>query len=123
VASESRILKEVQLALVSVAHARMFRNNVGMLEDKKGNKVRYGLCVGSSDLVGWKPITITPDMVGSKVAVFTAVEVKSSTGSIRPEQADFLKTVKDSGGFAILARSRDEALDKLGELIDQWQTK
>jgi hypothetical protein len=44
------------------------------------------LCKGSADLIGYRTITITPDMVGQQVAVFTSIEVKTPTGRIRPEQ-------------------------------------
>jgi hypothetical protein len=37
--------------------------------------LKYGLCLGSSDLIGWTIREITPDMVEKKVAVFTAIQV------------------------------------------------
>lgn len=106
--SESVLMRAIQIKL-SVLGLRMLRNNVGMLEDRTGQKVRYGLCVGSSDLIGWYPLTITPEMVGKKIAIFSAVEVKTPTGRLTKEQADFLEAVKSAGGIAFVARSAEEA--------------
>ena len=67
-----------------------------------------GLIVGSSDLVGWTSVDITPEMVGMKIAIFTAVEVKTETGEARKEQIRFLENVTKSGGIAFVARSPEE---------------
>ena len=48
-------------------------------------------------------------MVGQKIAVFTSVEVKSSTGRIRPEQQQWLEAVQAAGGIAGVARSVEDA--------------
>lgn len=64
---------------------RLFRNNVGVLKDERGIPVRYGLCndtpamnkrIKSSDLIGIRPVIITPDMVGTTLGQFVAREVK-----------------------------------------------
>ena len=64
---------------------RLFRNNSGVLPNERGRPVRYGLAndsaelnrqIKSSDLIGWRPLLITPDMVGQVVAQFASVEVK-----------------------------------------------
>jgi len=60
---------------------------------------------GSSDLIGYKRVTVTPDMVGQTLAVFCAVEVKTSTGAVRPEQAAFCERVSARGGISGIARS------------------
>lgn len=89
---------------------RLFRNNTGAIKDADGRLVRFGLCRGSSDLIGFKPVTITPDMVGKTVAVFTAIEVKTPTGKATPEQIHFIERVKQLGGIAGIARSVDDVL-------------
>jgi hypothetical protein len=88
--------------------ARLWRNNTGALKDAQGRLVRYGLCPGSSDLIGLRTITITPDMVGQTVAVFTAIEVKDR-GRPTPEQLAFIAMVQQAGGLAGVARSTDDA--------------
>ena len=101
--------KDIERTLIlhaSQCGSVIFKNNVGMYKDQRGNVIRYGLCKGSSDLIGWTPITITPDMVGSKIAVFTAVEVKKNKfGKYRAtkEQKHFISAVKANGGMAGVA--------------------
>ena len=53
---------------------------------------------GWPDLCGWTEIEITPDMVGSKIAVFTGVEVKV-TGKLRKSQAAFRDIIERMGGI------------------------
>ena len=93
----------------------MFRNNTGALKDAQGRLVRYGLCKGSSDLIGWRSLTITPDMVGQTVAVFAAIEVKDR-GRPTPEQLHFIAQVQAAGGLAGVARTVAEAEAILGVL-------
>lgn len=65
---------------------------------------------GTSDLIGWTTVTVTPDMVGRKLAVFTAIETKESGGGVKREaQKDFIANVLAAGGFAGFARSVEEA--------------
>lgn len=100
---ETSILQRVQLD-ASRRGYRLFRNNVGQLLDARGVPVRYGLCPGSSDLIGWRELVITPDMVGHTVAQFCAVEVKTATGKPTPQQMQFLESVAQAGGVAVIAR-------------------
>lgn len=115
---ETQLVRDIMVA-VSNSGSRVFRNNVGL--GWAGESVRQpngglfmpnpypfkaGLCVGSSDLIGWTPTVIG----GRKVAIFTAIEVKAPTGKVRPEQTAFLDTIRLSGGISCLAYSVDDAL-------------
>ena len=106
--SEQRIQQEIRLA-VSHGDTKLFRNNTGTLRDQHGRPVQFGLCKGSADLIGWKRVTITPEMVGSTVAVFLSIEVKTATGRLRPEQQQWLDAVQAAGGIAGVARSVSDA--------------
>lgn len=114
--SESDLMKRLQ-KLATQAGARLFRNNVGVLEDKRGVPVRYGLAPGSADLIGWVPVTITPEMVGQTVAVFASVEVKTAKGRVRSEQAAWADAVAAAGGMAGIVRS-EEDLRKVLQISD-----
>ena len=67
--------------------------------------MQFGLCKGSADLIGWTTRTITEEMVGQQVAIFTSIEVKTPTGRVRPEQQQWLDAVAKAGGIAAVARS------------------
>ena len=110
---ERRIQSEIQLAACAGGGpARLWRNNVGALKDQAGQLVRYGLCPGSSDLIGYRTVVITPEMVGQRVAIFAAVEVKDRA---RPttQQTAFINLVQQAGGLAGIARSVPDALSIL----------
>jgi len=106
--SEQSIQQHIRVAC-SKGDCRLYRNNCGVLRDHRGVPVRYGLQPGSSDLIGWRSITITPEMVGQRVAVFTSIEVKSTTGRVRQEQQQWLDAVQAAGGIAGVARSVEDA--------------
>jgi hypothetical protein len=64
---------------------RLFRNNVGVLEDRNGRPVRFGLAnrtaeenaaIKSGDLIGIRPVTVTPAHVGTTLGVFVSREIK-----------------------------------------------
>ena len=107
--SEQSIQQHIRISC-STGNTRLFRNNTGTLKDQHGRPVQFGLCKGSADLIGWKQVTVTPEMVGQQVAVFTSIEVKTPTGRIRPEQQQWLDTVQAAGGIAGVARSVEDAL-------------
>ena len=93
--------------------ARLWRNNTGALKDATGRLVRYGLCPGSSDLIGLRQVTITPDMVGQTIAQFVAIEVKDR-GRLTEQQQAFITIVQQAGGLAGVARSVEDARRILG---------
>lgn len=116
--SESEIQQLIQME--GPKHESIvMRNNSGALKDSTGRMVRYGLNnisdkvnanFKSSDLIGITCITITPNMVGYKIGVFTAVEVKKEDwvfkGTDREKgQKNFIDWVLQRGGFAGFANS------------------
>ena len=64
---------------------------------------------GGSDLIGYRRVRVTPEMVGQEIAQFAAVEVKSARGRVRPEQQQFIDHIVSAGGIAGIAKSVDEA--------------
>lgn len=89
--------------------ARLFRNNVGRWRTDDGRWVAYGLCVGSSDVIGWTSVVVTPEMVGRTLAVFTAFECKVGRRVTTTEQGAFLSAVKAQGGIAAVVRQLADA--------------
>jgi hypothetical protein len=94
--SEGAIQDAIRVALSDEPGLVLWRNNVGIAEHR-GQRVRYGLAVGSADLVGCLD------------GRFVALEVKTATGRAAPEQKLWLDLVRRYGGFAAIVRSVDEA--------------
>lgn len=65
--------------------------------------MRYGLARGSADLVG----ILAPH------GRLVALEVKTPTGRVAPEQEQWLELVRRMGGFACVVRSVADARDAL----------
>jgi hypothetical protein len=85
------------------------RTKAGFTVLKNARGASFGLCAESSDVIGFRTIVITPDMVGQTVAVFIAIEVKAAGGRPSPEQRAFIQMAQQAGGLAGIARSVDEA--------------
>ena len=122
--SETTLLHKILVAMTS-GLSRAFRNQAGVgyygkvehyhkpgvanlqagdVVIRNARVLRSGLAVGASDIIGWTSRTVTPEWVGRRVAVFTAVEVKSRTG-LTEQQADFLSAVHYAGGYSCEAHS------------------
>jgi len=121
---ETNIVRRIMLAFSKIKGVKIFRNNTAsgwagqshLLNNgdrviKNPYPLKAGLCVGSSDLIGFKSIEITPEMVGKSVAVFLACEVKTISGKATPEQINFIEMVNKNGGIGIIARDEEEAFN------------
>lgn len=99
---------------------RVHRNNTGKARSFDGKRViTFGLCRGSSDYIGWLPVTVTPDMVGKTVAVFVAMETKDAKGKTTEHQDNFIDQVNEAGGIAFVARKPQDVMDAL----EEWRNK
>lgn len=111
--NEHSLMQHIMVAASKVG-ARLLRNNTGKFQDQRGTWVAFGVGgPGGADLIGWRTKTVTQDMVGKPVAIFTAVEVKSGSGKLTKEQTSFLSAVMDAGGIAICARSVSDVVGSL----------
>ncbi len=120
---ETTLQQQIRLALGTRPDARLFRNQVGSLPDPRtGRLVTFGLAKGSADLIGWRTIVVTPDMVGRRLAVFTSIEIKTSTGRLRADQQAWLTAVEGAGGIAGVARSVTDAEQLLANTPTQPPT-
>lgn len=115
-----------QIRLLSRGNIRLFRTNValawvgdkvvklpnGDVLLKNGRPMKVGV-EGMSDTNGWVSRTVVPNMVGQRVAIYTALEIKTPdhrTNKDRLEkQLAFLETVKQHGGIAGMVTSVEEA--------------
>jgi hypothetical protein len=94
----------------------LFRNHCGALKDHRtGRLITFGLAPGSPDLVGWKTVIVTPEMVGSSLAVFCGIEIKTPTGVVRADQLHWLSRLDVAGGISGVVRSTDDVVQLLNQ--------
>lgn len=75
-----------------------------------------GLDRGSGDLIGWRTMVITPDMVGRTIAQFVSAEAKRPRGGrLEPDQRTWRDLVNRAGGLAFQFVSEEEARRALEE--------
>lgn len=114
--SESALYNEI-IGDLSHGWVRLFRQNAGFawqgqviehtpmrLVLLNPRPLRMGV-PGMADLGGW----VSAEYEGRDIAVYTAIECKSRTGRLTPEQSAFLDLVRRSGGRAGVARSVEDA--------------
>jgi hypothetical protein len=117
--AETTLQQQIRLALGTHPDTKLFRNQVGSLPDPRtGRLVTFGLARGSADLIGWRTVLVTQDMVGQQLAVFTSIEVKTPTGRLAPLQANWLDAVQNAGGIAGVARSVTDATNIVANLAN-----
>jgi len=115
--AETNLQQQIRLAVGTSPEIRIFRNQVGSLPDPRtGRLVTFGLARGSADLIGWRTVTITQAMVGTRLAVFTSIEVKVPKGRVSSIQQAWLEAVTQAGGIAGIARSVTDAQALLSNL-------
>ena len=106
--TEHTIQNEIRVALTENGYT-VFRANVGKVKTADGRWFDTGLPKGHPDLYGFRP--------DGKVFY---IEVKNAKGRVRPEQKQFIKTVKARGALAGIARSVEDALDIIhGVYVDE----
>lgn len=128
--SESAVQNDIRLD-AAYRNVLLHRNNVGVLLNENGRPVRYGLAndsknlnenIKSSDLIGITPVFITPDMVGTILGVYTAIECKPDGWKFNIfdkhclAQSNFHDIVTRHGGKAGFATGVLEARRIMGHL-------
>ena len=87
--TEKEVLAKCLIELSRLG-ARVFRQNTGMLYNRQGTPVQYGLCKGSADIIGIYK------------GLFLAVECKALGKRVKPDSAQdkFLRMINAQGGIA-----------------------
>lgn len=102
--SETAIVIAIRLALGKLEDFVVWRNQTGVATyyTEKGKQmfVPFGLCKGSSDLIG----------ILAPVGRLVALEVKTIKGKPTKEQLLFVQLVRHMGGFGAVIRSVEEAV-------------
>lgn len=134
--AESTLLREILRGFGARPDLRLFRNNTaqawvgeaqrisrpqtvrlapGDVVIRNARPLHAGLCPGSPDLVGWRVVNITPEMVGAKIAQFTGIEVKTGRQKPTKQQRQFLDALAGFGGVALVARNPGDLVSALDE--------
>ncbi len=138
--SEKNLLNKILLEAAKLAgKVILFRNNTGLgwqgdIVSQSKTKIvienprplHAGLFEGSSDLIGYSIVEITPAMVGKKVAIFTAVEGKTKNqkgirGKASTKQKNFLTRIADAGGIAVIADDEKECVNEIKRAINEYE--
>lgn len=119
--AESSVQAEIRL-LASQRGWRLWRNNCGVLPDRNGRPVRFGLAndspqlnrhIASADLIGIMPVVVTQEMVGRTLGVFTSIECKHPDWRPTPgderyqAQCRWRDLVLSLGGYAVITNRSD----------------
>ena len=101
---ETNVWKTAQL-LLSQRGYRLFRNQRYkgqiVVRGKVSNAwVNCGLCDGAGDLIGYRILEISQEMIGMKFAQFVSIETKILSGHEKKHQADFKESILNAGGYA-----------------------
>jgi hypothetical protein len=84
--------------------------NETQLQSERNTKVRQGMLVGVPDLLIIDPPPLLPGLHG------TAIELKSATGRVSPEQTRVQEMFARRSWYVFTARSYDEAVGILTDL-------
>ncbi len=95
VETERALLIQVRVALAGISGVRFWRNNVGV-DLNRG--VRYGLAVGSGDLIGH---------IDGR---FASIELKTTKGRLSLQQERWLGLMRRERLLACVARSVDDVI-------------
>lgn len=101
---EAVVQREVTIAIGAEPDVLLMRNQVGSVErfDERTNTTRverYGLGVGSADLVA----ILAPS------GRWFCLEIKSATGRVDPDQVKWHSRARRFGAFVAVVRSAEEA--------------
>ena len=98
--SESDVKHAIRVALGKLGWVSIYNNPVGVGFTKDGDRITYGLSVGSPDLVGF--------IRGS--GKFLGIEVKTKSGRVSDDQRKWIDYATASGCVVGVARSAEDAI-------------
>lgn len=129
------IVRKIMLKWTEEKRGRLFKNDNGkawrgrctderMIDGRRTVElfgavlIKYGLCPGSSDLIGWELAEyIDSNYQPVTIPIFCAIEVKTGGDRVKEQQKNWLDTVSRMGGRSYLAKE-DESPD--GYRMEEW---
>ena len=107
--SESQLQAEIRKHIGSLPDVRLWRHNTGQIKDATGRPVRFGLAVGSADIVG----IVAPRGRWIAIEVKAPGWVPAKSGARYEHEEDqrkWMAIVRAFGGVAGFASSLGEAM-------------
>lgn len=101
------LLPTVRLHLGARKDCVFFRNATGLAESMSGGKVRYGLCKGGSDLIGF----VRPS------GRLVTLELKAPGGRESDDQKRFRALVNLGGGYSRVIEAPDKTKEGLAQAL------
>lgn len=100
--SEARVQSQIRLEAAAKGYI-LWRNNSGVLMDKRGVPVRFGL---SNDSAAVNAVAKSADLIGiGPGGQFVSVEVKKPGGRVDPAQVAWCALVNKRGGLGLIVDS------------------
>ncbi len=140
-APETDLQNEGRLCIGSLPFVRLYRNNTGVLNDRNGTPVTYGLAVGSADTIGivapigrmvsieWKrPDWKAPNVTPEDYQVYPRISAEKKR---HIDQCNWRDQIIGMGGVAGFALSLEDGMRLVGLArieyialpIDVWVTE
>lgn len=113
---ETNIQNTILLATGERSDTFAWRNQTGVFRAMDGDRVVKVGIVGAPDILSVVAVTITPEMVGKTIGVAVGIEVKTAKGKQADDQKKWQRAFEKKGGVYLLARSKQEANEKLDTL-------
>lgn len=103
---------------------KLISHREGMAVIAGARRVEFGLDEGSSDLIGFVKVRITPEMVGKDIAIFFSPEIKRSEDEKpKKHQREWIDFVNREGGIAFSTFSEQDAINKLYKALAGFGAK
>jgi hypothetical protein len=96
------------------------RNRRGLVDLASGGKMPIGLSEPLIlDEVGYLTITVTPELIGRRIAVLMVIEDKTETGVVAEHQQACIETLRDAGAIAGVSRGPEDS----ERIYQEWRNK
>ncbi len=95
------------------------RNRRGMVDLPSGGKMPIGLSEPLIlDEIGYLTITVTPELLGRRIAVLLVIEDKTDTGVLAPHQERCIQELREAGAIAGVSTGPEDS----ERVLQAWRT-
>lgn len=96
------------------------RNRRGMVDMPHGGKLPIGLSEPLIlDEIGYLTITVTPELLGRRIAVLMVIEDKTDTGVVAEHQQRCIEELRDAGAIAGVSTGPEDS----ERILQEWRAR